>query len=603
MEIPFRRRGELIQPIQETQAKSSEGGKIVKLARRTAVRAATIVYMLGFGGIARAQNIDPGRLEAAQTVLAQIHATLESLPDAHQKLLSSGAQNLLRLAHGWDQVQNGLADADIGELQSKHSIAAGQPLPPDALVSRITNPATDFSFSTLAGFTQSESSTAWCGDNVVTGFNDSGSVFETLLFTTGGLGFSGASFSTDKGKSFQDMGFINPGSDPNNFLAGDPVVTCVPSVGGSVPVFYYTQLFSKGPPNAPLSAIAISKSANGGAAWGDPITTVQKNGFTHFLDKDWSAIDPTNPNRIFVTYTDFDTSSTRCPPRVQRTAIELVESVDGGVTWTAPLIVTESCFAAPNYLSVQGSQVLFDPAGNAYVAWEDFSNPTQTTRNLRIRKSADHGKTFSPVARISSVTYTGDGQILQGGIRNNEFPMLAVDRHNGTIYVVWNDGRNFSVRDVEAGRYRFADVLLSKSADGGQTWSAPVRVNQDPLSHLMNGQPYGTDHYQPGVAVDKSGRVGVCWYDRRNDPKNFTFGRFCSFSTDGGANWHDPSSFLGNWQPFHDMDVFVAQYYLGDYDIVASDLADRDNGFLGAFGFVDTNPQVPNQDVAIIKFP
>jgi hypothetical protein len=181
--------------------------------------------------------------------------------------------------------------------------------------------------------------------------------------------------------------------------------------------------------------------------------------------------------------------------------------------------------------------------------------------------------------------------------------MLAVDRQNGTLYVVWNDGRNFFIPDLEAGRHRFADVLLSKSTNAGQTWSGPVRVNQDPLSHALNGQPYGTDHYQPGVAVDKSGRIGVCWYDRRNDPKNFTFGRFCSFSTDGGASWHDPSSFLGNWQPFHDMDVFVAQYYLGDYDTVASDLSGKDNGFMGAFSFVDTNPQVPNQDVAIVKFP
>ena len=200
---------------------------------------------------------------------------------------------------------------------------------------------------------------------------------------------------------------------------------------------------------------------------------------------------------------------------------------------------------------------------------------------------------------------TGDGFGLQGGFRNNEFPMLAVDRRNGTLYVVWNDGRNFSIQDLESpdGRYRFSDVLLSRSSDAGQTWSTPIRVNQDPLSHFLNEQPYGTDHYQPGVAVDKSGRVGVCWYDRRSDPKNFTFGRFCSFSTDGGSSWHDSSSFIGSWQPFHAMDTFINPFYLGDYDTVASDLAENDNGFLGAFGFVDTNPQVPNQDVAIIKFP
>jgi hypothetical protein len=242
--------------------------------------------MLYFAGIAQAQNIDPVRLDAAQSILSQIQATLDSLPDAQRQILSSGAKNLLKVAHGWGQAQNALAGTDIGEAQSKHSAAAGQPLPPDALVSRVNNPATDFVFSTMAGFTQSETSTAWCGDNVVTGFNDSGSIFETFLIPNIGLSFSGASYSTDKGKTFQDIGFINPGPNIFNFMGGDPVVTCVPGAGASVPVFYYTQLFETGPSNAPVTAIAISKSTNGGAAWGNPIITAQKSGVTHFLDKD-----------------------------------------------------------------------------------------------------------------------------------------------------------------------------------------------------------------------------------------------------------------------------------------------------------------------------
>ena len=575
--------------------------------RRTAVVFTSLVGAMHLTGSAPAQTIDPARAEAAQAMLLQIQTTLESLPDAHQKLLSSGAHNLIRLSHAWGQVQNGLADADIGQAEGRNSVAsAQQTLPPDALVSRVNNPATDFLYSTVAGFTQSETSTAWCGDNVVTGFNDSGSIFESFLFSTGGLSFSGASYSTDSGKTFHDIGFVNGGTDPNNFLTGDPVVTCVPAGRAAPATFYYTQIFAQGPANAPIAAIAISRSTTGGASWENPIAVARKNASTHFLDKDWSAIDPANPNRIFVTYTDFDISFTRCPSRVERTAIELVESTDGGNTWSAPLIVTESCFSsASGFASVQGSQVLFDSAGNAYVAWESFAGTSGTTRGLWIRSSSDHGSTFSPAIRITKVTETGDGNELQGTIRNNEFPMLAVDRQNGSLYMVWNDGRNFSVRDFESedGLYRFADVLLSRSTDGGKTWSAPIRVNQDPTSHLLNGQPYGTDHYQPGIAVDKSGRLGVCWYDRRGDPRNFTFGRFCSFSTDAGSSWHDPSSFVGIWQPIHDVDLFIAQFYLGDYDTVASDVSGSSNGFLGAFGFVDSTAQVPNQDVAIVRFP
>jgi hypothetical protein len=535
---------------------------------------------------------------------------LESLPDVHQQRLSSGAGNLLKIAHDWKQTQAGLASADVERWKLKQLSAAGQNPQVDSSVSPINNPATDFLYSPLSGFTQSETSTAWCGDHVVTGFNDSGSIFESLAVPNIGLSFSGASYSTDKGHSFQDAGFINPGPSIFNFLGGDPVVTCVAGSRGSVPVFFFSQIFATGPSNAPVSGIVLSRSTNGGAAWENPVTAVQKDGLQHFLDKDWNAIDSRDPNRIFITYTDFDTSGIKCgfgssgQPN-QRTAIEVVESVDSGLTWTAPLVLTEGCFtASANFLSVQGSQVIFDPAGNVYVAWESFTGPSQVTRAAWISKSTDHGKTFQPAVRISNVTLTGNGNALQGGIRNNEFPLLAVDPQSGTLYAVWNDGRNFFVTDETSpdGRYHFADVLISKSTNG-QTWSAPVRVNQDSVSHLRNGQPYGTDHYQPGVAVDKSGTVGVCWYDRRNDPNNFALGRFCAFSTDGGSSWHESSSLPANWQPFHDVDFLIAQYYLGDYDNVASDTAQNNNGFFGAFAFVSTSAPVPNQDVGIINFP
>ena len=45
--------------------------------------------------------------------------------------------------------------------------------------------STDFLFSVLAGFTQSETSTAWCGKNVMVGFKDSGSLPESLFLAPG----------------------------------------------------------------------------------------------------------------------------------------------------------------------------------------------------------------------------------------------------------------------------------------------------------------------------------------------------------------------------------------------------------------------------------
>ena len=575
-----------------------------------------------FGAIGQAQNgIDPNRLANIRARLSNVKTLLEGLPSVPRRQLSSGAQNLLKLAQGWDEAEGSLKNASPAAIQaSKTPVSASIPFAaPQAGLAFVSNPGTDFLFSILAGFTQSETSTAWCGNNVVVGFNDSGSFFESLLLGPGGLSFSGAGISSNQGASFRDIGFINPGPDPNNFLVGDPVVSCalVPSLEFGpqrlTPIFFYTQLFETGPANAPVTAIALSKSTNSGATWADPVAAVKKDGITHFLDKDWSAVDPTNSSNIFVTYTDFDMSGDApcgfAAPGVPnlRTAIELVRSTDGGATWTAPSVIVQACNTPPQFPAVQGSQVIVDSQGSVYIAWEDFSDPTGLTRDLRIRKSTNHGVSFAPAVLISPVTYTGDGNGVQGGIRNNEFPLLAVDRtgtkSDGTLYVTWNDGRNFQAADLEAGKglYGYADVLLSHSADGS-SWTAPIRVNSDPIFHLVQGHVRGTDHFQPGVAIDRNGALGLCWYDRRFDPNNFLISRVCALSTNGGGSF-TTFAFAANWQPWHAVDVFINPFYLGDYDFVASDFTRANAGFLGAFGNVTTtNVLVPNQDVIMFKF-
>ena len=217
----------------------------------------------------------------------------------------------------------------------------------------MSGPSTDFVFSVLTGFTQSETSTAWCGNNVMVGFNDSGSLPESLFFGTGGLSFNGVALSTDQGRSFQDLGFLNPGPNLLDFLLGDPVLGC-----SSENTFYYASLFQTGSDSDPVSAISVSKSLNDGSGFGIPVVAASKDAFTHFLDKPWMATDPTNPNRIFVTYTDFDTSGAVCGfdsngfP-IARIAIELVRSTVGGTSWTAPVVIEEVCsplLRYPGYL-------------------------------------------------------------------------------------------------------------------------------------------------------------------------------------------------------------------------------------------------------------
>jgi hypothetical protein len=312
------------------------------------------------------------------------------------------------------------------------------------------------------------------------------------------------------------------------------------------------------------------------------------------------AVDPTNTSRLFVTYTDFDSSGV-CGPSASRFAIELVSSTDGGVTWSAPAVIDDGCSPfSVSGLFDQGSQVAVGPRGEVYVAWE-FFHADYFTRELRIRKSSNHGSSFGPSVKVSDVTAVGDGFTFQGGFRNNEFPMLAVDRSgtrtNGNVYIAWNDGRNLQIPNlVDNGLYGYADVLLSRSTTGGASWSAPVRVNTNP-EPLPGGRR--SDQFMPSVAVDNTGRVGACWYDRRKDPSNYAVDRFCGMSTDVGMTFTNTRVTVASWLPTLATEPVYAATYMGDYDGLASDATKAMPGFIGAFQIISTVGKTARSDVLV----
>jgi hypothetical protein len=119
------------------------------------------------------------------------------------------------------------------------------------------------------------------------------------------------------------------------------------------------------------------------------------------------------------------------------------------------VVLEEDCNTAPAFPLVQGSQVIVDSQGRVSVAWLAFPSGTASAiRQLRIARSTDNGASFAKFVPISTVVAAGNGQglgYIQGGIRNSEFPSLAVDRSgrqtDGYLYIAWNDGRNLRVQD------------------------------------------------------------------------------------------------------------------------------------------------------------
>ena len=542
-------------------------------------------------------QVDPVRFNSIKKRLQQVATTYHKFPAATQQMMS-GTANAAYLSSVVNRLQPQVLQRTtasrpaLASVLAKAAMAAGTTGPVG-----VSDPSTDVAFSSVGGFTQSETSTGMCGSNVVVGFNDSGSYADTLLNGVGGVSFSGIAVSHNKGAQFTDLGPVPPGSNINNFLVGDPVIAC-----SDASTFYYSQLFdtcTDAACNHPFSGVSISKSTDGGNTWGDPKGALLKNAFYHSIDKDWMVVDPSNPKNIYISYTDFDYTGfqfpvppgTPCPNNV-RIGIEVVASADGGNTWGKPTVVDHICSFSD---ALQGSHLAVDSKGKVYVAWMYCQNFPVGVRELRVASFLP-GKKPSPYVVATGITGAGDTYFLQGEFRDFLGLDFAIDTSggpfDGTLYLTWDDGRDKSLPDPfgTSGTYAFADIMASASFDGGVSWSYfPVKINSD-------NQPrgaYGHDHYQPGIAVDSKGSLAICWYDRRNDAMNFTSGRFCAESVNGGAFTNFPVN-ITSFAPVHGTDVFINPVYEGDYDGLTSDFTKGSSGFIGAFEVMGdkSNPDV-----------
>jgi hypothetical protein len=144
-------------------------------------------------------------------------------------------------------------------------------------------------------------------------------------------------------------------------------------------------------------------------------------------------------------------------------------------------------------------------------------------------------------------------------------PDIAVDPGSGALYVVWEDSRFSGTHD---------DIALSKSIDGGRTWTEPVKVNQTPVPVFA---------FTPAVDVLPNGTVAVTYYDIRNNTPapGLLTDYFVVHSHNGGATWSEsritPTSFDDETAPVS------RGYFIGDYQGLAN------NGSTFRPFFVQTN--------------
>ena len=267
--------------------------------------------------------------------------------------------------------------------------------------------------------------------------------------------------------------------------------------------------------------MGVSYSDNQGSSWTTK-TVVPNPGDLADKNHMWIDNSATSPyeGNVYISWTNFGGPNS--------TEIGISTSTDNGETWTANHNISSAVNAGSHN---QGVNIGTGPDGEVYAIWAIYDGWPTDESAIGMSKSFDGGATWETATRVITNIRGIRTTETSKNMRVNSFPVCAVDNSNGpdrgSIYITW---ANIGEPGVNTGSD--IDVYVAKSTDQGETWSDPIRVNQDEAG-------LGKEHYFPWIACDASnGALSIIFYDDRNVSSNQAE-VFCANSFDGGETWED----------------------------------------------------------------
>jgi hypothetical protein len=396
---------------------------------------------------------------------------------------------------------------------------------------------------------------------------------------------------------------------PTNVLVNNPAEDTIPmqdtqsetaivlgSKSNAVVAYNDTGLYSYPTPLNP-NLLGYSLSTNGGTSFTD-------EGQPQPNPPYWQGTDPalarsSKTGTIFLSSTS---GNTDLPGVGERVLVS--RSLDNGATFAPPLDGSPGFVLGVDRVDKPWIAVDNYPGpgyGNVYLVWTDFqfkNNGSLTDKGIFFTRSTDDGQTWGPSGSVPIAVQP------QTGVQD-AWVTVGPDH---SVFVIWWFGEQSQ------------EILMSKSTDQGQTFSAPVVVTglrtNGGLGDLgltysnTNSSTFHTSVIPQAAVNPVTGDIYVVYPDKPKNPKD-NADIFLTMSTDGGSTWSNPlrvnddATTTDQWNPAIAMTPDGTHLFITWYDRrndpTNNSLIDR----YGVIGTISghTVSFAPNFGITDVSFP
>jgi BNR repeat protein len=254
--------------------------------------------------------------------------------------------------------------------------------------------------------------------------------------------------------------------------------------------------------DTPLNAIVASRSRDGGRTWRMPATISPPDHDGN--EQPAITASPRRGGRAYTVWVDFATAATN-----------FSATNDRGATWSAPVVVDASI---PDAVDLVPRLVVL-PSGTLVTVFARAEFAIGLGK-LYATRSIDGGATWTAPVEIAAAPLAGFVDPETGEeLPQPQYENVAV-APDGSLYVAVEANTSPST----------GAVSVSRSRDGGASWT---RVSSPGV---------GAYAFEPAIAVDSHGTVGITWYDLRNDrPGDGALSGDVWFASshDRGSSWRE----------------------------------------------------------------